>query len=61
MLVLFAVVDSSGNHTADTTKYVQTGGLTSAMAAYSLNLSSLSVTVPAGSRLAILFYYYDYY
>ena len=60
MLVLFAVVDASGNHTADTSRYVVRNGLSGAMAAYSLNLSSLSVTVPAGSRLAILFYFYDY-
>jgi len=61
VLVLFAVVDSSGNHTGDTGRYVSRYGLTNAMAAYSFDLSPLSVTVPAGSRLAVLIYYYDYY
>ena len=60
VLVIFAVVDGSGNHTADTSRYVVRNGLSGAMAAYAIDLSSLSVTVPAGSRLAILFYYYDY-
>ena len=61
VLVIFAAVDSSGNHTADTSRYVSRNGLTNAMAAYSLDLSTLAVTVPAGSRLAVLFYYYDYF
>ena len=58
ILVLFAAVDASGNHTGDPNRYVIQYSIPAAMTAYSMDLSSLSVTVPAGGRLAVLYYYY---
>ncbi len=59
-LVVFAAVDSSGNTVASSANSVLTPALSNTMAAYALNLSTLSVTVPVGGRLAVLFYFYDH-